>query len=83
MQSLLAIEAAGRAEQGAALGLLSTAVGALPLGMLYMGVSAQWLGAPLALFASSTGGMTILMVWLQRWPHVLQPSENAAFDAAA
>jgi len=83
MQSLLAIEAAGRAEQGAALGLLSTAVGALPLGMLYMGVSAQWLGAPLALFASSTGGMTILMVWLQRWPHVLQPSDATAFDAAA
>jgi MFS family permease len=75
MQSLLAIESAGRAEQGAALGLLSTAVGALPLGMLYVGVSAQVLGAPVALLASSAGGIAVLAVCLQRWPHVLGPPD--------
>jgi hypothetical protein len=78
MQSLLAIEAAGPGEQGAALGLLSTAIGALPLGMLYVGVSAQWLGAPLALFTSAVGGISVLAIWMRRWPDVLQPRALAS-----
>jgi len=78
MQSLLAIESARPAEQGAALGLLSTAIGALPLGMLCVGVGAQWFGAPPALLVSSTGGLAALMLSLRRWPQVLRPAPRPA-----
>jgi MFS family permease len=73
MQSLLAIESVGRAEQGAALGLLCTAVGALPIGMLAVGVCAEWLGAPLTLFTFAAGGLTALGGWLRHKPPVDRP----------
>jgi MFS family permease len=78
MQSVLVIESAGRAERGAALGLLSTAIGAMPLGMLLVGFSAQSLGPPVALRVSSTLGLAALLLWLHRSPHVLGPSREPA-----
>jgi MFS family permease len=77
MQSLLAIEGVGRGERGAALGLLSTAIGALPLGMIFVGVSAAGLGAPLTLLVSSTGGLGALMGSMRRWPEVLRAAQAA------
>jgi MFS family permease len=71
MQSVLVIEAADDGERGAALGLLSTAIGVLPLGMLLLGVSAELLGAQRALLVSSCAGLTVLAIWLIRRPAVL------------
>jgi MFS family permease len=78
MQSVLVIESASRAERGAALGLLSTAIGAMPLGMLLVGFSAQSLGPPVALRVSSAVGLAALMLWLHRSPHVLGPAREPA-----
>jgi predicted MFS family arabinose efflux permease len=82
MQSLLAIESAGGTDQGAALGLLSTAIGSLPLGMLAVGLTAQAFGAPLTLFACSVAGMTSLLGWLRRGPS-RHPPVPAVADLAA
>jgi MFS family permease len=78
MQSVLVIESASRAERGAALGLLSTAIGAMPLGMLLVGFSAQSLGPPVALRVSSAVGLAALMLWLHRSPHVLGSAREPA-----
>ena len=40
MQGLLAIESAGDSQRGAVLGILSTCIGALPIGMVLMGLEA-------------------------------------------
>jgi predicted MFS family arabinose efflux permease len=60
MQSLLAIESASESERGAALGLLSTAIGALPIGMVLVGVVSQLVGPRTTLLASAVAGMTAL-----------------------
>ena len=72
MQSVLVIESAADTERGAALGLLSTAIGALPLGMLLLGLSAELLGAQHALLLSSCAGLAVLAAWLSRQPAVLR-----------
>ncbi|WP_179470723.1 MFS transporter [Mycolicibacterium vinylchloridicum] len=62
MQSLLAIESAGATERGVALGLLSTAIGALPIGMTTIGIAAELFGTRMALVTSSMVGMVALGV---------------------
>ena len=71
MQSLLAIESATAAERGAALGLLSTAIGALPLGMVGIGVVAELLGPRATMLASSLTGLALLALCVRRLPHLL------------
>jgi MFS family permease len=62
MQSLLAIEAVGNAERGVALGVMSTCIGALPLGTLLMGILAEAFGTRPALSVSSLTGLILLGV---------------------
>ncbi|CAA0131877.1 Uncharacterised protein [Mycolicibacterium vanbaalenii] len=62
MQSLLAIESAGPNERGVALGVLSTAIGALPIGMAVIGLGAELFGTRAALIASSLLGLVALGV---------------------
>jgi MFS family permease len=77
MQSLLAIESAGPTERGVALGLLSTAIGALPLGMTAIGVAAELLGPRGALITSSLLGLTALgMLMLRQRKGLLGPNPN-------
>jgi MFS family permease len=81
MQSVLAIESAAGSERGAALGVLSTAIGSLPLGMVVIGLAANQLGARPALLASAIVGLTA-MLWLTlRSPELLAASTPAG-DAA-
>lgn len=75
MQSLLAIESATESERGAALGLLSTAIGALPVGMVMVGLVSQLVGPRTTLLASAVAGMTALGFCVQR------PSAAALFAA--
>jgi MFS family permease len=72
MQGGLAVEAAGRDERALALGLVSMAIGALPIGMLLLGVSAQLLGARLALLISAVSGLVLTAAWLWRYPEVVR-----------
>ena len=66
MQSLLAIESAGANERGVALGVLSTAIGALPIGMAAIGLGAELLGTRGALIISSLLGLAALGVIVAR-----------------
>jgi MFS family permease len=81
MQSLLAIESAGPHERGVALGVLSTAIGALPIGMAGIGLVAELLGTRAALVTSSLLGLTGLAVIVLRSRRDLlgpNPAESAA-----
>jgi MFS family permease len=77
MQSLLAIESAPESERGAALGVLSTAIGSLPLGMVVIGLGAEALGVRPALLASALSGLVVLLALISRSPELLAPSEQS------
>jgi MFS family permease len=74
MQSLLAIESAGESERGAALGVLSTCIGALPVGMIVIGAGAEALGPRTALTASALVGLTGLVMVVVRRSELLARS---------
>ncbi|EHB50400.1 major facilitator superfamily MFS_1 [Mycolicibacterium rhodesiae JS60] len=75
MQSLLAIESAGPNERGVALGVLSTAIGALPIGMAAIGFGAEVLGTRGALIMSSLLGLAALgVIVLRRRRDLLGPN---------
>ncbi|GAB7005532.1 MFS transporter [Nocardioides sp. AN3] len=57
MQGLLAIESAEESERGVALGVLSTCIGALPIGTVLIGVLAAQVGTRPALTTSSLTGL--------------------------
>jgi hypothetical protein len=78
MQSLLAIESAGPAERGVALGVLSTAIGALPIGMATIGLAAELVGPRGALLASSVLGLTALGAIVLRRRDLLGPNPPTA-----
>ncbi|MCW2557489.1 MAG: transporter, partial [Mycobacterium sp.] len=84
MQSLLAIESAGAHERGVALGVLSTAIGALPIGMATIGLGAELLGPRAALVTSSVLGLVALgVIVLRRRGDLLGPNpQTAAPDPA-
>lgn len=74
MQSLLAIESAAATERGAALGVLSTCIGALPIGMILLGAGAEALGPRTAMTMSAVLGLTGLAIVVARRTELLAPS---------
>ncbi len=70
-QSALIIAEAPPDLRGRALGLLSMAIGALPVGMYVLGEEAERWGAPQALVAHALTGAVILAFWLSRRREVL------------
>jgi MFS family permease len=78
MQSLLAIESAGATERGVALGVLSTAIGALPIGMATIGLAAELVGPRGALLASSVLGLVALGAIVLRRRDLLGPNPQLA-----
>jgi MFS family permease len=74
MQSMLAIESASESDRGAALGVLSTAIGSLPLGMVVIGLGAQAFGVRTALFVSAVTGFLALLLLMSRSRELLAPS---------
>ena len=71
MQSALVASAAPPELRGRALGLLSMAIGALPLGMAVLGEGAERFGVASALTASMAAGIATLALWVWRRPQVL------------
>jgi len=67
-QGLIVMTAVDEARRGRALGLLSTAIGVLPIGMIALGELAEVIGASPAVVASSVTGALGLAVWLRYWP---------------
>lgn len=56
--------------RGRAMGLLSMAIGALPFGMLMLGVLAEWRGSHTAVVLSAGAGIVCLAFWVLRHPEV-------------
>lgn len=78
MQSLLAIESAHETERGVALGVLSTAIGAMPIGMLAIGAGAELLGSRNALMLSSLVGMAAVLTVVMRLRDLLAAAPETA-----
>jgi len=58
--------------RGRAMGLLSMAIGALPIGMLTLGELAEHVGPATAVTCYAVGGLVALMAWVVRRPEVLR-----------
>ena len=69
-QSTLVMTAVPEEIRGRALGLLSMAIGALPIGMYLLGEVAEIAGARNALIISALTGMAVLFVWVRRRPEI-------------
>jgi predicted MFS family arabinose efflux permease len=78
MQGLLAIESADESQRGAVLGVLSTCIGALPIGMVLMGCEAAAVGIRPALIYSALAGLTLLGCVLAALPQLLAVARPAA-----
>lgn len=73
-QSALVLSSAPEEIRGRAMGLLTMAIGGLPVGMYLLGEAAERLGAPTALIASNLMGIAVLVLWLRFRPEVLSVS---------
>lgn len=69
-QSTLAMVAVPEEVRGRTLGLLSMAIGALPIGMYALGETAEQIGATAALLTSAVAGFVVLAVWVRVRPEV-------------
>jgi MFS family permease len=71
MQATLVMTAVPEEVRGRALGLLSMAIGALPVGMYLLGEIAERVGASTAIVVSAAIGAVLLSVWVKRRPEIL------------
>ena len=69
-QSTLVMTSVAPELRGRALGLLSTAICVLPIGMIALGEVAQRVGARWAIASSVLTGLVVLALWLRRRPEV-------------
>jgi MFS family permease len=73
MQSTLVFLAAPAAVRSRVMGLLTVAIGAGPIGMLYVGLLANWLGAPAAVACIALQGLLALGLAAWYWPELRRP----------
>jgi MFS family permease len=74
MQSTIVFLAAPAAMRSRAMGLLTVAIGAGPIGMLFVGVLANWLGAPAAVACIALQGLLALGLAAWYWPELCRPA---------
>ena len=70
-QGTLVLTSVGDDVRGRAMGLLSTAIGVLPAGMIALGELAEAWGARDAVLASVLIGALLCALWVTRWRQVL------------
>ena len=70
-QGALVMSVASDEMRGRAMGLLSMAIGALPVGMYVLGELAEAIGAPNAVTAFNLTGLVLLVLWLIKRPQTL------------
>jgi MFS family permease len=73
MQSTIVFLAAPAAVRSRIMGLLTVAIGAGPIGMLYVGVLADWLGASAAVACLAVQGLIALALAAWYWPELRRP----------
>ena len=57
--------------RGRAMGLLSMAIGALPIGTFLLGEIAEIYGAPAAVVVMASTGLVLLILWVSTHPELL------------
>ena len=70
-QATLVMTVTSEDVRGRALGLLSMAIGMLPLGMISLGEVAEAFGAPTAVLSFTLAGAGLLLLWLRIRPEVV------------
>ena len=75
-QSVLVMDAVSEQHRGRALGLLSSAIGVLPLGMLVVGEIAEVVGASRAITLSVLSGAVLMTVFLRFRPEASYMSQS-------
>ena len=70
MQTTIATTASSPEMRGRAMGAVAMAIGSLPLGMLYMGGLAEWIGAPRAVTYSSIAFLVMVLVTAATQPGI-------------
>ena len=80
-QSTLVLTTVGSDMRGRAMGLLSMAIGALPIGTFLLGEIAEIYGAPAAVVVMASTGLVLLIVWVSTHPELLAMGRSV--DAAA
>ena len=70
MQTTIATTASSPEMRGRAMGAVAMAIGSLPLGMLYMGGLAEWIGAPRAVTYSSIAFLVVVLVTAATQPGI-------------
>jgi len=78
MQITIVFLAAPAAVRSRVMGLVTVAIGAGPIGMLYVGVLADWLGAPAAVALIATQGLIALGLTAWYWPEMRRPVDLLA-----
>lgn len=73
MQSTITFLAAPAAVRSRIMGLVTVAIGAGPIGMLYVGVLADWLGASTAVVLLAIQGLIALGLAAWYWPEMRRP----------
>jgi MFS family permease len=73
MQTTLVFLAAPAAVRSRVMGLLTVAIGGGPIGMLYVGVLADWLGASAAVACLAVQGLIALALAAWHWPEMRRP----------
>jgi MFS family permease len=73
MQTTIVFLAAPAAVRARVMGLLTVAIGGGPIGMLYVGVLADWLGAANAVAAIAIQGLILLALAAWNWPELRRP----------
>ena len=75
-QAVLVMDSVSEERRGRALGLLSSAIGVLPIGMLVLGEMAELLGTSLAITISVITGAVLMTIFLRIRPEVLHLRQN-------
>ena len=70
-QSTLVLTTVGSDMRGRAMGLLSMAIGALPIGTFLLGEIAEIYGAPAAVVVMASTGLVLLILWVSAHPELL------------
>ena len=80
MQTTLVFLAAPAAVRSRIMGLLTVAIGGGPIGMLYVGVLAHWLGASAAVACLAVQGLILLALAAWYWPELRRPVDLYAAE---
>jgi predicted MFS family arabinose efflux permease len=77
MQSTIFFLAAPAAMRSRVMGMVTVSIGAGPIGMLQVGLLANWLGAPVAVALTAAQGLLALALAVLVWPELRRPAALA------